>query len=220
MSSWIKMSPPRRTDWCTLKCGLVVLLFLCDIFLLWYVLFQLRMFRTCYLNCRITFHTLGMDHWTCLVSYRWVKFFAVSYVVFATWGCISNFPSRDTNQAQKTAELLLDLKLKTIVSSTKIASAETANTICRVWSSKCYVEYTNLFPLLYLCDWITWQVQEAADCLGADCVPRYVEMKQIQDLDVGQILKKSKQVRALPFMRKLASELCFVIESDSACNLL
>ncbi|XP_027163682.1 probable 2-carboxy-D-arabinitol-1-phosphatase isoform X2 [Coffea eugenioides] len=70
-------------------------------------------------------------------------------------------------QAQKTAELLLDLKLKTIVSSTKIASAETANTICRV--------------------------QEAADCLGADCVPRYVETKQIQDLDVGQILKKSKK---------------------------
>lgn len=70
-------------------------------------------------------------------------------------------------QAQKTAELLLDLKLKTIISSTKIASAETANTICRV--------------------------QEAADCLGADCIPRYVEMKQIQDLDVEQILKKSKK---------------------------
>ncbi|CAI9105554.1 OLC1v1004495C1 [Oldenlandia corymbosa var. corymbosa] len=70
-------------------------------------------------------------------------------------------------QAQKTAELLLDLKLKTVVSSPKIASTETANTICRV--------------------------QEAADCLGADCVPRYVEMKEIGDLDIEHILRKSKK---------------------------
>ncbi|KAL3530423.1 hypothetical protein ACH5RR_009745 [Cinchona calisaya] len=70
-------------------------------------------------------------------------------------------------QAQKTAELLLDLKLKTVISSTKIASTETANAISRV--------------------------QEAADCLGADCVPRYVEMKQFEDLDVEHILKKSSQ---------------------------
>jgi hypothetical protein len=27
-----------------------------------------------------------------------------------------------------------------------------------------------------------WQVQEAADCLGADCAPRYVEIKQMQEL--------------------------------------
>ncbi|KAG4132141.1 hypothetical protein ERO13_D08G014000v2 [Gossypium hirsutum] len=47
-------------------------------------------------------------------------------------------------QAQKTAELLLDLK-----------------------------------------------VQEAADCLGADCVPRYVEMKNIPDLDVAEIFQPS-----------------------------
>lgn len=65
-------------------------------------------------------------------------------------------------QAQKTAELLLDLKLNTIVSSPKMASVETANMISRV--------------------------QEAADCLGADCIPRYVEMKQMPDLDAESIL--------------------------------
>ncbi|KAI5666567.1 hypothetical protein M9H77_16420 [Catharanthus roseus] len=70
-------------------------------------------------------------------------------------------------QAQKTAELLLDLKLNAIVSSPKMSSVETANTISRV--------------------------QEAADCLGADCIPRYVEMKQIADLDIESILKKSKK---------------------------
>ncbi|WJZ89834.1 hypothetical protein VitviT2T_009024 [Vitis vinifera] len=70
-------------------------------------------------------------------------------------------------QAQKTAELLLDLKVSCIISSPKIASVETATTISRV--------------------------QEAADCLGADCVPRYVEMKQMQDLDLEKILGQSKQ---------------------------
>ena len=34
-------------------------------------------------------------------------------------------------------------------------------------------------------------MQEAADCLGADCVPRYVEMKKTQDLDVAGILQQS-----------------------------
>ncbi|KAK4492247.1 hypothetical protein RD792_003050 [Penstemon davidsonii] len=72
-----------------------------------------------------------------------------------------------TIQAQKTAELLLDVKVGTIVSSREIASVETAKTISRV--------------------------QEAADCLGADCVPRYVETKQVQYLDVGDILKQTKQ---------------------------
>ncbi|KAF7152896.1 hypothetical protein RHSIM_Rhsim01G0207700 [Rhododendron simsii] len=70
-------------------------------------------------------------------------------------------------QSQKTAELLLDLKVSAIVSSPKVASVETANVIS--------------------------QVQEAADCLGADCVPRYVELKQMQDLDVGNILQQSKK---------------------------
>ncbi|XVF19774.1 hypothetical protein REPUB_Repub11eG0139800 [Reevesia pubescens] len=68
-------------------------------------------------------------------------------------------------QAQKTAELLLDLKVSAIVSSPKNACAETAKIISRV--------------------------QEAADCLGADCVPRYVDMKKIQDLDVAEILQQS-----------------------------
>ncbi|XWS28615.1 hypothetical protein CRYUN_Cryun25bG0085900 [Craigia yunnanensis] len=68
-------------------------------------------------------------------------------------------------QAQKTAELLLDLKVSAIVSSPKKACAETATIISRV--------------------------QEAADCLGADCVPRYVEMKKIEDLDVAEILQRS-----------------------------
>ncbi|XP_057805158.1 probable 2-carboxy-D-arabinitol-1-phosphatase [Salvia miltiorrhiza] len=70
-------------------------------------------------------------------------------------------------QAQKTAELLLDVKVRTIVSSSARIALETANAISKV--------------------------QEAADCLGADCVPRYVEMKQIPDLDVDSILKQTKQ---------------------------
>ncbi|KAL8496412.1 hypothetical protein ACS0TY_020211 [Phlomoides rotata] len=70
-------------------------------------------------------------------------------------------------QAQKTAELLLDVKVNTIVSSSATASVETANAISRV--------------------------QEAADCLGADCVPRYVETKQTQDFDVENILKQTQK---------------------------
>ncbi|KAL5580280.1 hypothetical protein UlMin_012722 [Ulmus minor] len=70
-------------------------------------------------------------------------------------------------QSQKVAELLLDLKISSIVRSTKKACVETAMAISRV--------------------------QEAADCLGADCVPRYVEMKHIENLDVEHILKQSKK---------------------------
>ncbi|XP_055829175.1 probable 2-carboxy-D-arabinitol-1-phosphatase isoform X2 [Solanum dulcamara] len=70
-------------------------------------------------------------------------------------------------QAQKIAELLLDLKVNTIVSGTKMASVETADTITKV--------------------------QEAADCLGADCIPRCVETMQIPDLDVESILTQSKK---------------------------
>ncbi|PSR95484.1 2-carboxy-D-arabinitol-1-phosphatase [Actinidia chinensis var. chinensis] len=69
--------------------------------------------------------------------------------------------------SEKTAELLLDLKVNTIVGSPKMASIETANAISRI--------------------------QEATDCLGADCVPRYVEMKQMQNLDVENILQQSKK---------------------------
>ncbi|PHU15789.1 2-carboxy-D-arabinitol-1-phosphatase [Capsicum chinense] len=72
-------------------------------------------------------------------------------------------------QAQKIAELLLDLKVNTVVSGNKMASAETAEIITKV--------------------------QEAADCLGADCIPRYVETKQIPDLDVESILTQSKKAR-------------------------
>ncbi|TKY67105.1 2-carboxy-D-arabinitol-1-phosphatase protein [Spatholobus suberectus] len=69
-------------------------------------------------------------------------------------------------QSQKSAELLLDLKVNSIISSPKKASVETAVAIS--------------------------MVQEAADCLGADCVPRYVEMKQMGDLDVETIFKQSE----------------------------
>ncbi|XP_015873176.3 probable 2-carboxy-D-arabinitol-1-phosphatase [Ziziphus jujuba] len=72
-----------------------------------------------------------------------------------------------TIQSQKTAELLLDLKVSTMVSSAKKACIETATAISRV--------------------------QEAADCLGADCVPRYVEMKQTEKLDVENILQQTKK---------------------------
>ncbi|WCJ41721.1 2-carboxy-D-arabinitol-1-phosphatase [Euphorbia peplus] len=68
-------------------------------------------------------------------------------------------------QSQKTAELLLDLNISTIVSSPTNACVETATTIAKV--------------------------QEAADCLGADCVPRYVELKKLEDLDVKDILQQS-----------------------------
>ncbi|GMG98472.1 hypothetical protein Nepgr_000312 [Nepenthes gracilis] len=70
-------------------------------------------------------------------------------------------------QSQKTAELLLDLKVNTIVTSPKRASLETAVFISRV--------------------------QEAADCLGADCAPRNVNMKKMKELDVGNIFRQSKR---------------------------
>lgn len=70
-------------------------------------------------------------------------------------------------QSQKTAELLLDLKVDTVVSSPRKASVEAAKIIS--------------------------QVQEAADCLGADCVPRYVDVKEIEELDVENMLGQSKE---------------------------
>ncbi|KAJ6365455.1 hypothetical protein OIU76_030269 [Salix suchowensis] len=79
-------------------------------------------------------------------------------------------------QSQKTAELLLDQNVSTIVSSPKNACVEMATAISRV--------------------------QEAADCLGADCVPRYVEMKQIQELDVRDILQLSnKDATEVPLLQ-------------------
>uniref|UniRef100_A0A803PTD1 2-carboxy-D-arabinitol-1-phosphatase n=1 Tax=Cannabis sativa TaxID=3483 RepID=A0A803PTD1_CANSA len=70
-------------------------------------------------------------------------------------------------QSQKIAELLLDTKVSSIISSPKKACVETANAISRV--------------------------QEAADSLGADSAPRYVEMKQTENLDVENILQKSNK---------------------------
>ncbi|KAJ0792958.1 putative 2-carboxy-D-arabinitol-1-phosphatase [Helianthus annuus] len=79
-----------------------------------------------------------------------------------------------TIQSQKTAELLLDLNVRSVISSPRIAPTETANAIARV--------------------------QEAADCLGADCVPRYVETKQLKDLDVHDILNRSKKASDIHFI--------------------
>ncbi|RZB80334.1 putative 2-carboxy-D-arabinitol-1-phosphatase [Glycine soja] len=69
-------------------------------------------------------------------------------------------------QSQKSAELLLDLKVNSIISSLNKACIGTATIIS--------------------------QVQEAADCLGADCVPRYVEMKQMGSFDVETIFKQTE----------------------------
>ncbi|KAK4255207.1 hypothetical protein QN277_008232 [Acacia crassicarpa] len=71
-------------------------------------------------------------------------------------------------QSQKSAELLLDLRVNSIISSPNKACIGTANAIS--------------------------QVQEAADCLGADCVPRYVEMKQMENLAVETIFQQSKDI--------------------------
>lgn len=72
-------------------------------------------------------------------------------------------------QSQKTAELLLDPKVNSIFCSPQVAAVDTATTIC--------------------------EVQEAADCLGADCVPRYVEMKKLLELGIDDVFQtKQKSV--------------------------
>ncbi|MCO5574060.1 hypothetical protein L7F22_027837 [Adiantum nelumboides] len=66
-------------------------------------------------------------------------------------------------QARKTAELLLDIRVSLVIRSPQPTARKTADAIV--------------------------EVQEAADCLGADCVPRYVEEKELEeleDLDWGQ----------------------------------
>lgn len=68
-----------------------------------------------------------------------------------------------TMQSRKTAELLLDVTVNSVLSSPQPSARKTAEAIV--------------------------EVQEAADCLGADCSPRYVEAKQLaelEDLDWGQ----------------------------------
>ncbi|KAM7259669.1 hypothetical protein ACFE04_015410 [Oxalis oulophora] len=82
-----------------------------------------------------------------------------------------------TIQSQKTAELLLDLKVSSIFSSPKKASIETAMSISRV--------------------------QEAADCLGADHLPRHVEIKQVEDLDVEDIFQQSKNEKFKHHIKQL-----------------
>ncbi|XP_037421431.1 2-carboxy-D-arabinitol-1-phosphatase isoform X1 [Triticum dicoccoides] len=75
-------------------------------------------------------------------------------------------------QAQKTAELLLDLKVNSIICSPQVAAVDTATAIC--------------------------EVQEAADCLGADCVPRYVEMKNLLGLEIDDaFLTKQKSLEQI-----------------------
>lgn len=71
-------------------------------------------------------------------------------------------------QSRKTAELLLDIRVSLVLSSPLPTASKTAEAIV--------------------------EVQEAADCLGADCVPRYVEAKQLEelaDIDWGQWKGKS-----------------------------
>ncbi|MCO5582273.1 hypothetical protein L7F22_036165 [Adiantum nelumboides] len=71
-------------------------------------------------------------------------------------------------QARKTAELLLDIRVSLVIRSPQPTARKTADAIV--------------------------EVQEAADCLGADCVPRYVEEKELEeleDLDWGQWKGKS-----------------------------
>ncbi|KAF7053311.1 hypothetical protein CFC21_061271 [Triticum aestivum] len=75
-------------------------------------------------------------------------------------------------QAQKTAELLLDLKVNSIICSPQVAAVDTATAIC--------------------------EVQEAAGCLGADCVPRYVEMKNLLGLEIDDaFLTKQKSLEQI-----------------------
>uniref|UniRef100_A0A0E0FLY4 2-carboxy-D-arabinitol-1-phosphatase n=1 Tax=Oryza nivara TaxID=4536 RepID=A0A0E0FLY4_ORYNI len=70
-------------------------------------------------------------------------------------------------QSQKTAELLLDQKVNGILCSPQVAAFDTATTIC--------------------------EVQEAADCLGADCVPRYVEMKKLLELEIDDAFQTKQK---------------------------
>ncbi|KQJ91762.1 hypothetical protein BRADI_4g39570v3 [Brachypodium distachyon] len=70
-------------------------------------------------------------------------------------------------QAQKTAELLLDLKVNEIICSPQVAAVDTATAIC--------------------------EVQEAAECLGADCVPRCVGMKNLLGLEIDDAFQAKQK---------------------------
>lgn len=56
--------------------------------------------------------------------------------------------------------------------------------------------YSALKELQLLNSDTFYQVQEAADCLGADCVPRYVDVKEMNRVDVETMLCQSKQVNS------------------------
>ena len=58
-----------------------------------------------------------------------------------------------------------------------------------------------MFPFASSCFWPSifdpvrlLQVQEAADCLGADCVPRYVEMKNLLELEIDDAFQAKQKV--------------------------
>ncbi|KAG0486723.1 hypothetical protein HPP92_008818 [Vanilla planifolia] len=78
-----------------------------------------------------------------------------------------------STESQKTAELLLDLKVNCIICSPRIASVDTATAIS--------------------------EVQAAADCLGVDCIPRDVEMKKMLELEVEPIIYRARKVPRNPF---------------------
>ena len=51
-----------------------------------------------------------------------------------------------------------------------------------------------IFGLLYLILWSQLQVQEAADCLCADCVPHYVEMNNLLELEIDDAFQVKQKV--------------------------
>lgn len=51
-----------------------------------------------------------------------------------------------------------------------------------------------VFSLFCLIVWNESQVQEAADCLGADCVPRYVETKRLIELEIEDAFQAKQKV--------------------------
>ncbi|CAA7397096.1 unnamed protein product [Spirodela intermedia] len=101
-----------------------------------------------------------------------------SEVTFASFG-YESMNMLGVIQSQKTAEVLLDVKVNSIVCSPRIASVDTATAIA--------------------------EVQEAADCLGADCVPRYVEMKNMLELEVEELWDQSGRAWEL-VLKELAAE--------------
>jgi hypothetical protein len=60
-----------------------------------------------------------------------------------------------------------------------------------------YLISTN-FHLHDLISWSHLQVQESADCLGADCVPRDIEMKNLLGLEIDDAFQTKQKVRSSP----------------------